>query len=268
MSALNPVDTHSSPSSTGGTPVRAVFFDMGGTLEALVADDGLRLYACRRILAALRDAGAELAVSPSVFFTHVSRGLERYAGEREQTQLEKPPARVWRDYILTDGIAGDAHLGPVLEAMAEELAFIWDTEGYHRALRPDAIETLAQIRRLRFKMGIISNVFSVRQVYHDLARFGIGAYFDPVVLSTACGYRKPSAAIFQHAANLAGVPPEACMHVGDSLRYDIAGAKRAGFHSAVLLQAPHTEAFPAEKDDIQPDAIIHSLTDLVAILKS
>jgi HAD superfamily hydrolase (TIGR01549 family) len=247
--------------------VRAVFFDVGGTLETIVHDDAMRLVACEHILRILREAGAHTLPPPMELLDHVNAGLSRYFADREYTQRDLPPAKVWRDYIFAKSSSSDNQLASILSALGEEMAFVWDTEGYRREMRPEVPDVLVSLQKLGLHMGIISNTFSIHQVYHDLGRFGISHYFDPVILSTSYGHRKPAPAIFRHAAALAGVPVDACAYVGDSLLYDIAGEKKAGFGRAIWLDAPLTEASPIPPTEIKADATIHNLTNLLGLLR-
>ncbi len=247
------------------TRLKAIFFDMGGTLETLACDDAMRVVACEHILRVLRDAGIILPLAPIQFLDCVKNGLRRYATDHEVTQRELPPAIVWRNYILAQSVSSDERLATVLDAIGEELAFIWDMEGYRREMRPEVPVTLTNLRGLGLRLGIISNVFSVHQVYHDLARFGIRGYFDPVILSVSFGHRKPAPMIFQHAAMLARVPVAACVYVGDSLFHDVAGAQHAGFARAVWLDAPWAEKFSPNQPAIKPDLTIHTLSDLLEL---
>jgi HAD superfamily hydrolase (TIGR01549 family) len=248
------------------TQLKAIFFDMGGTLETLDYDDTMRVLACEHILRVLRQAGITLPLAPLPFLDCVKSGIQRYMASREITQRELPPAVIWRDFILAEFVSSDERLATVLDAIGEELAFIWDLEGYRREMRPEVPSTLVNLRALGLRLGIISNVFSVHQVYHDLARFDIRGYFDPVILSVSFGYCKPAPMIFRHAAMLAQVPVAACVYVGDSLLHDIAGAQHAGFARAVWLDAPWAEKFSSNQPELKPDLIIHKLSDLLELL--
>ena len=66
---------------------------------------------------------------------------------------------------------------------------------------------------------------------------GLGDLVDGVVSSAAAGVRKPGAAIFLRALELAGVQPGQALHVGDSLEEDVAGAVAAGVPALWLNRA-------------------------------
>jgi len=61
-----------------------------------------------------------------------------------------------------------------------------------------------------------------------LEQFRLDRYFEIIVVSCEIGFAKPSPVIFEHAAKKLGIAPENIVHVGDSAREDVAGAKAAG----------------------------------------
>ena len=61
-----------------------------------------------------------------------------------------------------------------------------------------------------------------------LEQFRLDRYFEIIVVSCEVGFAKPSPVIFEHAAKKLGIAYENMVHVGDSAKEDIAGAKAAG----------------------------------------
>ena len=49
-----------------------------------------------------------------------------------------------------------------------------------------------------------------------------------IIDSTVVGVAKPAAEIFRHALDPLGVSPEQAVYVGDTVRYDVRGARNAG----------------------------------------
>lgn len=241
---------------------RYTFFDMGGTLETLEQNDDMMLSACGLLLERLSAAGMELGVTPAECLKVVSQGLGVYYRWRQESQRELPPATVWRDFAMRRYVIVHHRLGGILEAVGEELAFVWDTIAYRRDARPGVSETLRELVARGIGVGVISNTFSIRQVRYDLGRFGVEELVQPIVLSATCGLRKPGVSIFHLAARLAGVAPSQCAFVGDSLPLDVAGAREAGFGLTILVDAPFTETF-AEPCEARPDAVVRDLREIL-----
>ncbi len=100
-----------------------------------------------------------------------------------------------------------------------------------------ANEVLVGLRALGVRLGIISNGYTTEQK-EKLEALGLIDLFDVIVISESIGIWKPQAAIFLAAASLAGVEPERCVMVGDSVETDIVGGISAGFRCALV--APRT----------------------------
>jgi len=132
-------------------------------------------------------------------------------------------------------------------------------------MRPEAPAVLEAIKKMGLKIGLISNVNSRGQVPTNLAEYKIGHYFDPIVLSSEYGRRKPGPAIFHYAARLANVPTSHCIMVGDRIVRDILGARRAGFGLAVQIK--HDYKHGEGDEGATPDYVIEGLTELLDILQ-
>jgi HAD superfamily hydrolase (TIGR01509 family)/HAD superfamily hydrolase (TIGR01549 family) len=242
--------------------VQAVFFDMGGTIETFGYTRELRLEATAVIQQCLLQAGIDLHLANEQFFEVISGGLESYKRWSIQSMNELHPLRVWSDYIFA---GQDVDLDR-LAVIAEELMFLVETRFYRRAMRPEMPAVLEAIKQMGLKIGLISNVNSHGQVPTNLQAYGIINYFDPIVLSSEYGRRKPDPAIFHYAARLANVPASACLYVGDRIVRDIDGAQRAGFGKSVLIR----HDFEHGEDDAgaTPDAVIEDMTGLLDILRA
>ena len=241
--------------------IQAVFFDMGGTIETFGYTRELRLNTTLIIQQRLIDSGIDPQLTTEQLFEVISRGLSEYKRWSLQTMEELPPARVWSDYIFP----GQKLDREKLSEIAEDLAFLIETCFYHRAMRPEVPEILQAIRQMSLKIGLISNVNSRGQVPTNLKEYGIIDYFDPIVLSSEYGYRKPDPAIFHHAARLANVPTSQCVYVGDRVARDIEGARRAGFGLAIQIR--HDFAHGENDQGPIPDAVIDDLTEVLPIIQ-
>lgn len=88
---------------------------------------------------------------------------------------------------------------------------------------------------------------------------GIADAFDTVTISSLAQAAKPAPQIFHIALEKHAVDPEEALHIGDSLRDDVEGAKKAGFH-AVLLDRERKQ----QQADVQT---ITSLEELLPLLE-
>ncbi len=117
-------------------------------------------------------------------------------------------------------------------------------------VRPGAQRLLCKIRE-NHKLGLISNFTYAPVVYSSLRRLGLGRFFNVVVVSGDCGWRKPHTKIFDYALSRLHVNPQETVFVGDSPSEDIKGANSAGvktifvksqFFNLEDLKASHEKA--------------------------
>jgi HAD superfamily hydrolase (TIGR01549 family) len=242
--------------------IQAVFFDMGGTIETYGFTHEQRLEATVGIQQRLLQVGINLNLSNEQLLDLISSGLERYKRWSIPSMEELPPQRVWREYILRNYSFDEA----ALDAIAEELALHVETRYYVRAMRPEIPAVLQAIKQMGLKIGLISNVNSRGQVPTNLKAYGIFHYFDPIVLSSEFGRRKPDPAIFHYAARLANVPTSACLYVGDRIVRDVDGAQRAGYGKTV--QIAHDFDHGENDEGATPDAVIENMNELLDILRT
>jgi HAD superfamily hydrolase (TIGR01458 family) len=97
-------------------------------------------------------------------------------------------------------------------------------------------------------------------------RLDTGAYVQ--ALARASGVRprvigKPAAPIFRTACRALGLPPAACVMVGDDLRSDVLAAQRAGMRG-VLVRTGKGETFTDDPRARQVAAILDSIADVPA----
>ncbi|MBE2202640.1 MAG: HAD family hydrolase [Anaerolinea sp.] len=125
-----------------------------------------------------------------------------------------------------------------------------------------AQETLAALKAQGYKLGLLSNTMFTGQAHvNDLRRFGLDGYFDALLFSADVNMWKPQAAPYLQLVEELGGGVETAVFIGDSPEHDIIGAHNAGLR-AVLVRSSR---FPLA-DHIQPDAIVHSLPELPAVL--
>lgn len=243
-------------------PIRAVIFDLGGTLEDVDYNDDWRLQATPGLRALLARHGLDPGLSIPDLCAVVQAGMQRYGVWREQTEQEKPPEQVWPEFVFTDyGLPREP-----LAAIGEELAFYWDAHFFRRRLRPEAPALLDTLHARGFHLGMISNITSRGVVPCKLAEYGIAHHFEAVLTSAAFGWRKPNPRIFLEASRLLGMPPAACAYVGDTVSRDVTGARRAGYGLTVQIKSFLTTLADRGTESESPDAVVQSLMEVANLV--
>lgn len=241
--------------------IRAVMFDMGGTLEDIWVDEISRECAVRKTEEMLRQMDLWKDTGKTVE-EQLDEGWKRYEADRERTGIEEKPEVIWCRYLFPE--LDRERLAP----RAETFAAMWEVTHYHRVLRPGVQEMLQRLQGAGLQLGIISNTASLFQVFDSLEAYGIRQYFADVTLSSVTGYRKPDRRIFDIACRQLSCAPSCCAYVGDTVSRDITGAKNAGFALAIQIASRLTK----EKDAVcpegsaAPDALIHDIREVPGVI--
>jgi putative hydrolase of the HAD superfamily len=196
-------------------PFRAVTFDSGRTLLHWWMEERLCFgELCRR---------AGIAVSPSAA-QHGAGACARFF-----TESPPPPAATatqawWLRYhaagLRAAGVTDDVD---VLAARLEHLAASVDAEW---VLDRDVPEVLDQLLAKGLTLAVVSNADGT--LAERFRSLGIADRFAYIADSAVVGARKPDPEIYWVTCRNIGIPPSACLHVGDRVDADAGVALAAG----------------------------------------
>ncbi|MGP8072435.1 MAG: HAD family hydrolase [Thermoplasmata archaeon] len=204
--------------SAHGTKIRAVLFDVGGTLVDERDFSGWADIARRLFLQLDTDNLAHA-------YSEVE--LEFDAHPPDGTQ-ERRLARFWHAVLSR---AAERELEPEVG-----LKFLRLRMPDERPIRlysdvRRCLDTLAAQKR---HLGIVSNSSSEASLRRLLDRVGVLRYFERIVSSGTEGVAKPDPAIFHRATERLQVEPQETLYVGNLPWTDARGAMAAGLHSVWL----------------------------------
>jgi HAD superfamily hydrolase (TIGR01549 family) len=224
-----------------------VAFDIDGTLYP---DAALR---ARLLGFSLRNAGFILALdrARSQLHREVADRAARQSGPKDLASFRKRQAEVTAHFW---GRSPE-------EALARAEATVYgELEGYFEGLPlfPGVADCLKTLRGRGILLAALSD-FPVRR---KLALLGLDGAFDLAKSSEEYGLLKPAPESFLAIAAELGVEPSRVVYVGNSLRYDVAGAKAAGMGSALKL--PRLGSRPL--GSIQPDIVFSDYRRLASLL--
>ena len=131
-------------------------------------------------------------------------------------------------------------------------------------LRPDVDSLLRRLRERGLKLGIVAN--QPEAAYRRLERAGIADLFDYHGLSGTTGLRKPDPQAFLAAAAALGLPPSACIMVGDRIDNDIVPAKALGMATIQFRGGRHRRQRPRRSDE-EPDWVVTDVLELERAIK-
>lgn len=237
------------------SPIRHILFDLGGTLMHSRGDwASIFEQSDQALTDTLRAYSIEL--DAKVFRAR----LHEYYAQRDKDFYETTYHFVLRELLEKLGHAEipEAVIRSALDAMFEVTQSNW-------VLEDDAMETLRQLKSQNYNLGIFSNAGDDKDVQEQVEGFGIRPYFDFVLTSAACFYRKPHARAFEIALARWNIQPEEAIMVGDSLQADIFGAQSLGMKGIWISRRAKVTA--DKERDIHPSFSVVSLNELLPTLE-
>jgi putative hydrolase of the HAD superfamily len=224
--------------------IRAILFDMGGTL------DGDGQHWLERFVALYRAAGVAL---PRETLRGAFDEAERRANS-DSTIASSDFRQMIELYVKWQL----DHLGLTNSGLEQKLI-----AGFSAPVREAVaanVQLLTELAERGFELGVVSN--GCGNVDKLCADFGYTPFLSAIVDSRCVGVCKPDPAIFTYALQKLGREPGETMMVGDSFERDIVPAKRLGMKTAWLEGAERRDC----PDPSLVDFRLRALGDLRAAL--
>jgi putative hydrolase of the HAD superfamily len=95
---------------------------------------------------------------------------------------------------------------------------------------PHVREVLGEMKTAGLKLGLLSDFPTAVKLEY----LGLSGFWDTALCTESIGALKPAALPFEELAKALSCAPEQILYVGNSSRYDVGGAKRAGMKAALL----------------------------------
>jgi dihydrofolate synthase/folylpolyglutamate synthase len=202
----------------GAQPIRAVTFDVGGTLIEPWPSVG--------------DVYGRVAERHGI---RVSPELlnQRFAAAWKAKRNFGYTKSDWSD-LVDQTFAGLAATPPSASFFLELYQQFAGAAAWR--IYEDVRPCLERLRRSGIKLGAISNWDE--RLRPLLQALELDRYFDAIVISGETGHHKPAPEIFRAAASQLKTPPQAILHIGDSRVEDFEGAQAAGFQALLLTRGP------------------------------
>jgi len=127
---------------------------------------------------------------------------------------------------------------------------------------PGAATTVRGLRDAGCRLGVVSSAVHHEFLEWSLAALGIDDAFEIVTTSASSGFYKSRPEIYRVALAAMGALPDGSVHVGDSLRWDVGGAQKAGMKGAWLRNGSSGAAadrYAAHGPLPTPDLVLETL---------
>lgn len=125
----------------------------------------------------------------------------------------------------------------------------WNTLIASAVPNPGIAECLPALKQAGFILGIGTDM-TIDYQLKKLTKLQMLHLFDFIVSSEEVNAEKPGVKLFLTCAKKAGVKPEECLFIGDSLKKDVLGSRAAGMHALWYTPDPEQAALRPEIETI------------------
>jgi HAD superfamily hydrolase (TIGR01549 family) len=197
--------------------------------------------------------------APDAFYEKINLRYKSYRVWAFENLSEAPESELWTRWLTPDFPAEK------IAPLGGELTYQYRQSMGRRVVVDGGRETLEELQKRGYVLGIISNLIGTREIPEWLEAEDYSRYFKSVILSSVFGKRKPDPSVYFEAAKRAGVVPSKCAYVGDNLKRDVTGTRAAGFGQIIIMTSPEELAEAEITDENRPDVIIHEFRQLLDI---
>lgn len=196
--------------------------------------------------------------------------------EVSQAMLANADAEYRKLRVAIHGHGHELPADRAVRAILERIGFAmsWDAidialdsimrEAFRHAHPVEGVrDTVWALKDEGVRLGVVSIA-----VHHDflvwsLERFGMIEAFEQIVSSASCGFYKSRPEIYWSALSALDASPENALHIGDSLRFDVGGAARAGMRTG-WYRRPDAKDTPSP--ELMPDLIVPTMAGIAPSL--
>lgn len=218
-------------------PVRAVLFDLDGTLLDTIRD---------------------LADAANLMLAELGRP------ERPLAQIHsfvgKGIPNLVRRCMTEDAEAGEDEIERAVSVFRRHYEAV---NGRNTRIYPGIVETLEAMRGMALKLACVTNKAEAFTL-PLLERTGLMPYFGAVVSGDTLPVKKPDPAVLHHACGLLGVAAPRALMIGDSAN-DALAARAAGM-PVLLVTYGYSEGMPV--DTIECDGLLSDATGALARIEA
>ena len=197
--------------------VKGILFDLYGTLIDIETDESIdEIYR----------AIAHYLVYQGVYL-HRGQVRERYYAimrqqkdARDEEYPEIDVEAIWNELLLQQGIKSDYIRGQ----QAKVIAHIYRGISRKRLrLYPNVKEVLNELQA-RYQLALVSDAQPCFAL-PEIRAVGLEGYFNPVIISSYYGFRKPDSRLFNKALDKMGISRSEVIAIGNDMFRDIYGAQ-------------------------------------------
>jgi len=217
------------------TIIKGVFFDMDNTLFDFIE---AKIAACTTMVEYL---GMSDAMDLLMYFLRDGHNFEDWENIS--------------DYMKDRGVYS--------EEAYDECCKIYEEKKLQIKLYPNVKKTLERLRDDGLLLAVVTDAYTKNALLR-LKKTNLLDSFDTLVTFEMTGTKKPSPEAFIYSLNTLQILPQHSLFVGDSLRRDIAPAKKIGM---ITAYAAYGDRNFFEDRSCQADYVLEDISDVLDLVK-
>ncbi|WON74254.1 HAD family hydrolase [Nitrosospira sp. Is2] len=200
--------------------IKGILFDLYGTLIDIETDESMdEIY--RAIAHYLTYHGVYLHRGEvQKRYYHIMKQQREASGE-EYAEIDVEA--IWNEFLMQEGI----RFGPTRGQLAKVLAQIYRAISRNRLQLYPGVKEVLNTLQASYRLALVTDAQSCYAI-PELRAVGLEGYFDPVLISSRHGFRKPDSRLFSKAIDIMGLEPSEVICVGNDMFRDTYGAALLG----------------------------------------
>lgn len=150
--------------------IEAIFLDVGNTLRIVVEEPEFSEAAKQQLLDLL-----EVQEDPKEFFEKLEVRWKAHRKRCKVTLVEASEKELWSVHMLPD------YPKEKIEPLAGKLTRLWRDKDGRRVPRPDVKDTIIELDRRGYKLGIIANTITETEIPDWMVTDQVTDYFKTVL---------------------------------------------------------------------------------------
>lgn len=231
--------------------IKGILFDLYGTLIDIETNEGME---------EIYRAIAHYLTYHCIYLRRweVRDRYYRIMKQQKEARGEEYPEidveAIWNEFLMQEGIRSPSIRGQ----QAKVIAQIYRGVSRNRLqLYPGVKEVLNELRT-RYQLALVSDAQPCYAL-PEIRAVGLDGYFDPIIISSYYGYRKPDSRLFKMALERLGLEPYQVIGVGNDMFRDIHGARILGIKSIFFDSNQGTKTFQG----VSPDYRVSQFDDVL-----
>jgi putative hydrolase of the HAD superfamily len=234
--------------------IKGILFDLYGTLIDIETDESKdEIY--RTLAHYLTYQGVYLHRDEVRERYYQIMRQQREASGEEYAEIDVEA--IWNELLMQEGI----RFVPIRGQLAKVLAQVYRAISRNRLQLYPGVKEVLNTLRASYRLGLVTDAQSC-YVIPEVRAVGLDGYFEPVIISSHYGYRKPDSRLFTKALDKMGLTPAEVVCIGNDMFRDIHGAALLGIKTIFIDSNQGAKSF----ENVGPHYRISQLDDILQIM--